>query len=495
MPLLLFLLCVPFVFSLDNGLAKTPQMGFNTWNHFGCNINEKLIRDTADTLVATGLADAGYVYLNLDDCWQVSRDDKGVIQADPKTFPSGIAALADYIHSKGLKLGVYSDAGTKTCAGRPGSLGYEQIDAQTYAKWGVDYLKYDNCYSNTSPKDRYPPMRDALNATGRAILFSMCEWGVEDPATWSADVGNSWRTTGDIEDSWESMIWIAQYNDQWWKFAGPHHWNDPDMLEVGNGHMSQGEYRVHFMLWCLMKSPLLLGCDVTHMDNFTHSLVTNPELIAVNQDALGVQGHLISSIDAPDVPGEVFVAPCQNPVPDVQMWVRNGTDGSIRSQLDERCVEVADCSTADPAHVQLAACHTSDIFAKCASENQRWKASSPLADGPIESAHHPVLTKAHCLDEYGWTGNFITARACAGSDNQKWTYSEKDQTLRAHDGQCLTARQPQLQEVFPKATTNALRVRDIGAQTEVGTFAGAYTAIVPGHDAVALKLTMPLGAR
>ena len=189
---LALLLCLSL--ALDNGVGLTPPMGWNSWNHFGCNITESLIRKTADALVTTGLAAKGYVYVNLDDCWQTSRDDQGRIVADPVAFPSGIKALADYIHSLGLKFGLYSDAGLLTCAGRPGSLGHEDIDAQTYADWGVDYLKYDNCHTDgTSPKVRYPPMRDALNKTGRPIFFSMCEWGYEDPATWAPAVGNSWR--------------------------------------------------------------------------------------------------------------------------------------------------------------------------------------------------------------------------------------------------------------------------------------------------------------
>jgi alpha-galactosidase len=180
--------------ALNNGLGKTPPMGWNSWNRFACNINETLIRQTVDALISTGLAAKGYQYINLDDCWQSSRDSNGRIVPDPVAFPSGIKALADYVHSKGLKFGLYSDAGYKTCAGRPGSLGYEEIDAQVYSEWEVDYLKYDNCNTDgSSPKARYPVMTSALNKTGRPIFFSMCEWGVEDPATWANPVGNSWR--------------------------------------------------------------------------------------------------------------------------------------------------------------------------------------------------------------------------------------------------------------------------------------------------------------
>ena len=191
------------ILSLDNGLGLTPQMGWNSWNKFGCDIDENLIRNTIDSLVNEGFLAAGYNYINLDDCWQINRTEDGHIVVDQNKFPSGIKSLADYAHSKGLKFGLYSDAGFYTCQFRPGSLGYEEIDAQTYADWGVDYLKYDNCYTDgTEPEVRYPVMRDALNKTGRPIFYSMCEWGVNDPAKWAKPVGNSWRTTGDIFNSW-----------------------------------------------------------------------------------------------------------------------------------------------------------------------------------------------------------------------------------------------------------------------------------------------------
>lgn len=282
--------------ALNNGLGLTPQMGWNSWNFFACNINETVIRSTADTLISSGLAKVGYDFVNIDDCWADHRDSDGNVVADAKTFPSGIKALADYVHSLGLKFGIYSDAGNLTCAGRPGSLGYEKNDANTYASWGVDYLKYDNCYDNNIPPEkRYPIMRDALNATGRPILFSMCEWGVNDPATWAPSVGNSWRTTGDISDNWDSMISRIDYNDHWAGYAGPGAWNDPDMLEVGNGGMTTAEYRTHFSLWCISKSPLLIGCDITKMSQDTFNILTNTELIAVNQDSLGIQGRKILS--------------------------------------------------------------------------------------------------------------------------------------------------------------------------------------------------------
>ena len=266
-------------------------MGWNSWNHFHCAVNDSLIRSTADAMVDSGLIKFGYKYINIDDCWAQSRDAQGNVQPDPKAFPK-MADLAGYVHSKGLLFGVYSDAGNKTCAGRPGSLGYENKDAETYAKWGVDYLKYDNCNNDgIDPKVRYPVMRDALNKTGRPIFYSLCEWGDEDPATWANPVGNSWRTTGDIQDNWDSMISRADQNNDWWLYAEPGGWNDPDMLEVGNGGMSVTEYETHFSLWCLMKAPLLIGTDLKSMSSDTLRILSNADVIAINQDPLGKQGY------------------------------------------------------------------------------------------------------------------------------------------------------------------------------------------------------------
>ncbi|KAK1285543.1 hypothetical protein QJS10_CPB20g00132 [Acorus calamus] len=282
---------------LDNGLALTPQMGWNSWNFFACNINETVIKETADALVSTGLANLGYIYVNIDDCWSSPlRNVKGDLNPEPRTFPSGIKALADYVHDKGLKLGIYSDAGAFTCQVRPGSLFHENRDASLFASWGIDYLKYDNCYNlGIKPEKRYPPMRDALNLTGRTIFYSLCEWGVDDPALWAGKVGNSWRTTDDINDSWESMTTIADLNDKWASYAGPGGWNDPDMLEVGNGGMTYQEYRAHFSIWALMKAPLLIGCDVRSITSETLEILSNEEVIAVNQDPLGVQGRKVST--------------------------------------------------------------------------------------------------------------------------------------------------------------------------------------------------------
>ncbi|KAJ6296512.1 hypothetical protein OIU78_024376 [Salix suchowensis] len=279
-----------------NGLGLAPPMGWNSWNHFHCDIEEKLIRETADAMVSSGLAALGYEHVNLDDCWaELNRDSEGNLVPKTSTFPSGIKALADYIHGKGLKLGIYSDAGSQTCSRTmPGSLGHEEHDARTFASWGVDYLKYDNCNNDgTSPTERYPVMSKALLNSGRPIFFSLCEWGQEDPATWAPDVGNSWRTTGDISDNWDSMTSRADQNDEWASYAAPGGWNDPDMLEVGNGGMTTEEYRSHFSIWAIAKAPLLIGCDVRTMSNETLEILSNKEVIEVNQDKLGVQGKKV----------------------------------------------------------------------------------------------------------------------------------------------------------------------------------------------------------
>ncbi|MEC3998621.1 NPCBM/NEW2 domain-containing protein [Actinacidiphila sp. DG2A-62] len=289
--------------ALDNGLALTPPMGFNDWNAFGCNVDEQLIEQTADYFVSSGLKAAGYTYVNIDDCWMThSRDAEGRLVPDPVKFPDGIKGTADYVHSKGLKLGIYEDAGTATCAGYPGSLGHESTDARSFADWGVDYLKYDNCnnQSDGSRQDyvnRYTAMRDALAATGRPILFSLCEWGVQNPWEWAGPIGNSWRTTGDINDSWSSMLDIAKANMPLADAAGPGHWNDPDMLEVGNGGMTDTEYRTHFSLWSMMDSPLLIGTDLRKATPATLAILGNKDVIALDQDPLGKQATVLSSDD------------------------------------------------------------------------------------------------------------------------------------------------------------------------------------------------------
>ena len=284
-------------------LAKTPQMGWNSWNKFACDINEELIREIADAMIEKGIADAGYVYINLDDCWHASeRNADGFIQCDAERFPSGIKALADYVHERGLKLGIYSDAGTHTCGGRLGSLGHEYQDALQYARWGIDYLKYDWCSTdNINAKGAYTLMSNALRAAGRPILFSMCEWGTAKPWEWAKDIAHSWRTTGDIWLSFDqvqdlgtwkawSVMHILDMNADLRRYAGPGHWNDPDMLEVGNG-LTQSEDRAHFTMWCMLSAPLILGNDIRTVSDQTLDIILNRRVIAIDQDPLGVQGY------------------------------------------------------------------------------------------------------------------------------------------------------------------------------------------------------------
>ncbi|WP_405875555.1 NPCBM/NEW2 domain-containing protein [Streptomyces sp. NBC_00005] len=287
--------------TLADGLALTPPMGFNNWNSTHCRaeFNESMVKGIADIFVEKGLKDAGYQYVNLDDCWALpTRDAEGKLVPDPARFPNGIKAVADYVHSKGLKLGIYTSAGTKTCnsAGFPGGLGHEYSDAQQFADWGVDYVKYDNCNNQgVDAKLRYTTMRDALKATGRPIVYSICEWGQNKPWEWAADVGHLWRTTGDISDNWGSMLGILKKNLPLAPYAGPGHWNDPDMLEVGNGGMTDTEYRSHFSMWSIMAAPLLIGSDLRKASQATFDILDNKEVVAVDQDPLGKQGTVVSS--------------------------------------------------------------------------------------------------------------------------------------------------------------------------------------------------------
>jgi alpha-galactosidase len=279
--------------------APVPPMGWNSWNKFGCNVSEALIKEMADAMVKNGMRDAGYKYIVIDDCWQVNRDSAGNIVADPARFPSGIKALADYVHSKGLQFGLYSCAGSATCQGRPGSRGYQFQDARQYAAWGVDYLKYDWCNEEgQNAQAAYRTMHDALKECGRPIVFSICEWGDNKPWEWGKGVGHLWRTTADIRDCFDCSInWgglgVLQILDKQVgleEYAGPGHWNDPDMLEIGNGGQTITEYRAHFSLWCMLAAPLMAGNDLRSMDEDIRELLTNKEVIAVNQDTLGFQG-------------------------------------------------------------------------------------------------------------------------------------------------------------------------------------------------------------
>lgn len=321
--LLLFLSSLNIFSQKFEGLALTPQMGWNSWNKFGTDINEQMVKEMADALVSTGLRDAGYNHILLDDGWmEMERDAQGNLVPHWEKFPNGIKVVSDYVHSKGLKFGLYNCAGTKTCAGYPGSRGHEYQDALKYAEWGVDYLKYDWCSTGKlNAEEAYTTMRDALYTAGRPILLSICEWGTYNPWEWAQSIGHSWRTTGDIYNCFECkhdhggyFSWgalnILNMRDQniLRKAAGPGHWNDMDMLEVGNGGLSQNEEKSHFALWAILNSPLLLGNDLRNMSKETLGILTNKEIIAINQDPLGIQGFKYKTIGTV----EIWVKPMES---------------------------------------------------------------------------------------------------------------------------------------------------------------------------------------
>ena len=299
----------------SNGLARTPPMGWNSWNLFEGKIDDATVRTMADAMVSSGMRDAGYVYVNIDDTWEGVRDAQGVLQPNHK-FPN-MKALADYVHSKGLKLGIYSSPGPQTCGGYPGSYGHEAQDASTWASWGIDYVKYDWCsagmiYKNDNLQPVYQKMGEALEASGRPMVFSLCEYGLGGVEKWGPEVGaNLWRTTGDIRDDWASMIGNAEKQMPTAPYAGPGHWNDPDMLEIGNGHMTDDEYRTHMSLWSLLASPLLAGNDVRNMSEGTKEILLNKEVIAIDQDALGKQATRLSKDG------------------DVETWTKPLADGGV----------------------------------------------------------------------------------------------------------------------------------------------------------------------
>ena len=415
-------------------------MGWNSWNKFRCDINQELIKNTIDEIVRSGLLQAGYKYINLDDCWQRDRSLDGTIEPDPVTFPDGIEPLVRYAHERGLLFGLYSSAGNITCEGRPGSLDYEVKDANTYAQWEVDYLKYDNCGNQgKNSSERYPPMRDALNKTDRRIFYSLCQWGLEEVATWGWDVGNSWRTTGDISDNWNSMINIIDENDKWYKYARPGGWNDPDMLEVGNGGMTLTEYKTHFALWSISKAPLLIGCDITKMTDDIKEILTNQEVIAVNQDSLGQQGHKIKRTEVELPEGyqptlrntRLEVADCTGKIN--QKWYIN-KDGSIRNNNESFCIDIPNCASNDIT-VETYGCHMGDQEGCAQSKNQEWDYDS--VEKKIRSRMEiDGVRKCLTIKEEFFHVKSVKTHFCNESDT--WEYNETDHTLKSN-GKCLTS--------------------------------------------------------
>ncbi|MFI9011427.1 glycoside hydrolase family 27 protein [Actinosynnema sp. NPDC053489] len=324
----------PAVHPVSAGLAPTPPMGWNTWNRFGCDIGERMVRETADAMVESGMRDAGYTYLNLDDCWMArDRDEQGRLVPDPVKFPRGLAPVADYVHERGLKFGVYADAGSKTCAGYPGSLGHEQVDARGFAEWGVDFLKYDNCNNDGSPAaERYAKMGRALRESGRQVVFGICEWGHERPwEGWGRKAGGHlWRTARDITDSWAGWTALLDLQVGLEQHSGPNGWNDPDMLEVGNGGMAEHEDRAHFTMWALLNAPLIAGNDLRVMSPGTKAILLDRDLIAVDQDWGGKQGYRLRD----DGEQEVWTKPMSDGSAVVVLFNRGLSDREMGITVD-----------------------------------------------------------------------------------------------------------------------------------------------------------------
>jgi alpha-galactosidase len=480
-PVALLVAAPPPAAALGNGLARTPPMGWNDWNAFGCNTSETLVEQTADYIVNSGMKAAGYQYVNIDDCWLTSsRDSSGNLVPDPAKFPDGISGTAAYVHSLGLKLGIYESAGTATCAGYPGSLGHEQQDANSFASWGVDYLKYDNCNNQgVADQTRYTAMRDALANTGRPIVYSLCNWGNASVWTWGAGVGNLWRTTGDINASFGSMLSNFHTNVGLSQFAGPGAWNDPDMLEVGNGQ-SFTEDRAEFSLWSEMAAPLISGTDLRSATPATMSLYLNKDVIAVDQDSLGKQGKEVSSSGGLDVlakplsNGDVAVvlfnensgratisttasavgAASSSSYKLTNLWSKTvsstsgaisasvpghgvvmyrvaagsgstvGTASLLRGASSNRCLDAYDNETADGTKIEIWDCNS--------GANQQW---TPTAAGELR-AYNATL----CLDAYDnqtSDGTVVELWTCNGGANQQWVQNPDGTITGVQSGLCL----------------------------------------------------------
>jgi alpha-galactosidase len=343
--LLAALLMPSTLFAQSSTLAATPPMGWNSWNLFAGKVNDADVRGAADAMVSSGMKDAGYIYVNIDDTWQGERDAQGNIHANSK-FPD-MKALADYVHSKGLKIGIYSGPGAQTCAKYAGSLGHEAQDAKTYTDWGFDYLKYDLCsfrqnMDQEAPndpakrtqmmKDAYEKMHKALLATGRPIVYSFCQYGWDAVWEWGPSLGaNLWRTTGDINPTWDRMTLIGFSQAGLAKYAGPGHWNDPDMLEVGNGKLTLDENRTHMSLWALLAAPLLAGNDLSKMKPETTQILTNREIIAIDQDPLGKQGDRVSAVG----PVEIWAKPLKGGAKAIALFNRDDTALPITLKLSD----------------------------------------------------------------------------------------------------------------------------------------------------------------
>ncbi|WP_425556883.1 glycoside hydrolase family 27 protein [Kitasatospora saccharophila] len=445
----------PAAAALGNGLAATPQMGFNDWNAYGCNVSESLIKTTALAMHNNGMQSAGYTYVNIDDCWMThSRGADGRLVPDPAKFPDGIKGTADYVHSLGLKLGIYEDAGLQTCAGFPGSLGHETTDAQSFAAWGVDYLKYDNCYAgpgcalNSCPngtkapaQTRYATMRDALAATGRPILFSLCNWGEDNVWTWGAGTGNSWRTTGDINASYSSMLSIFHANVQLAPYAGPGHWNDPDMLEVGNGSLSDTESRTEFSLWSEMAAPLIAGTNIASAGANTLATLTNTRVIAVDQDPLGRQGTMVSAGNGLDV----LAKPLANGDVSVVLFNETGSTATITTSAAAIGKTGAASYGLTDLWTGATSTTTGTISATVPAHGTTMlRVSGGTGGGTATSGPVRAAGAGKCLDVPNSTttaGTQVQIWDCNNQANQQWTHTAANQLTVSLGGTqlCLDA--------------------------------------------------------
>ncbi|MFI5916835.1 RICIN domain-containing protein [Dactylosporangium sp. NPDC051541] len=438
--------------ALENNLARTPQMGWNDWNSFGCNVSDTLIRQTADTMVSSGMAAAGYRYVNIDDCWsEHSRDSSGNLVPDHNKFPSGIKALADYVHGKGLKLGIYSSAGLTTCAGYPASLGNEQRDANTWASWGIDYLKYDNCgdHGGQSGPQRYAAMRDALARSGRPILFALCNWGQDNVGQWGPATGNSWRNTGDIQGNWNSVMGILDAQPGYASISRPGAWNDPDMLEVGNG-LSDTEARAHFSLWALLNAPLLAGNDLRTMSAATRSILTNTDVIAVDQDWGGRQGNRI--VDNGNT--EIWTKPMANGSVAVVLLNRNSGTSTISTSASQIGLGSASSYSVRDLWAHTSSTTTGTVSASVPGHG----AAMYIVTGGGVVTNPASFTlrgqgSGRCLDITGGAqvnGTLAEIWDCSGGVNQSFSSTAAGE-LRVYNGtKCL--------DVYNKSTVNGAAV-------------------------------------
>jgi alpha-galactosidase len=449
-------------------LAATPPMGWNSWYGFRCSYNEQIVRETADAMVATGLRDQGYLYVALDDCWQSTRDAAGKIVADPVKFPSGMAALADYVHGRGLKLGVYTDVGPMTCKGLPGSYNHEVQDAATYAAWGVDLIKEDWCYhTGLDARTQYRKMQDAIARTHRPMVLSICNWGEQSPWEWAPAVGQLWRTTPDIADNWSYVLRNLDASSRYAAIAGPGHWNDPDFLQVGLGALTTEEYRSQVSLWAVMSAPLILSMDLRRLSPDAATLVANPEVIAVDQDARGAQGTVVATHGS------------------VQVWSKPLEPGARAVVLFNRDSAAAPQATVSWLDLGLAdgAATVRDLWA-----HRDLGPSTELATAV--PAHGVVMVKV--------TGREADPpRGTAFISDLRWAYAasgygpaERD---RSNNGLALDGNPIRLRgQVYPKGlgvhAESRLRIHVAARCTKLHAVAGIDDEVGPGHGSVVFEV-------